>query len=478
MNIKYISFLSLFFNIFSLFLPVSGFLNIKFGLPFQISKKEYHQPIEWKHTIREKKDIQIINNINGFFGMIGPDVNISSVNSLFELFTGNGNIQGIFFDNGNLTYIKHYIRTEKLIYEEENGHTPINCIAMALFHILYKLNIFPNMLGLANTALLNINNNIYALFERDNPYLIKIHFNNRTVETIQKLNFKDNSLNHFSGHSKYNNNKIDTIHYDVLNKCVHYYSLNTEFKVLHKSIIKMEYLPIIHDFLLLNNSIIITDSPVMVDIHKLLKLKLPVTFYKNKKTNMYIINNNEYINNRNKILYKKVEYDKGFYIFHYADYKETDEHIEIYASLYDDIDFSNLNVKGNYRKIIIDKKTNKMTIEKNPELEIYDLDFPIRVKDSNKIILRNIHNFSINGFIICKDLTIVNKILFDDLSICGEPALIYIEKTPYLLTFAYNNNTNYILIIDIDTLQVIRLEISLKHDQKINIGFHSTFINS
>ena len=43
--------------------------------------------------------------------MIGPDVNTSTITTLYDLFTGDGNIQGIFFDNGELTYTKNFVRT-------------------------------------------------------------------------------------------------------------------------------------------------------------------------------------------------------------------------------------------------------------------------------------------------------------------------------------------------------------------------------
>jgi len=407
--------------------------------------------------------------INGFFGLIGPDINVSAVSSLYELFTGNGVIQGIFFDKGNLTYIKHYVRTEKIVYEEEHGVAPNSILSGVIFHCLHFLNLFPNMMGLANTALLEINNNIYAMFERDNPYLIKVDFVNKLVKTIEKINFKDLSSTHFSGHTKYINNKIKTIDYNVAEKCIYYYSLSYDFKMLYKTVIKTEYLPIIHDFLMLPDSLIVTESPILLDIHKLLSFKLPITFYKDKKTKIHLVT-------RDTV--NTIEYDKGFYIFHYADYKETDETIEIFASLYDDLDFSRLAIKGNYRKITIHKKTNTMTIERNPELETYDLDFPIKVNKNNLIVLRNIDNFVMNGFVICDGLKIVNKILFTDIRICGEPALIYIENKPHLLTFAYNETMNYIVIIDIETLFVEKIEIPLQNDQKINIGFHSIFVKN
>ena len=157
----------------------SFFINIQFGNPFKISKKEINKKIEYKLS---KENVEIVRKINGFYGMIGPDINISTVNTLYDLFTGDGNIQGIFFDNGELTYIKKFIRTEKLLYEEMNGRIPNHWIVTFLFMVLEKIGILPNMMGMANTALLNIENNTYALFERDLPYLLDIDYNKKNIK--------------------------------------------------------------------------------------------------------------------------------------------------------------------------------------------------------------------------------------------------------------------------------------------------------
>ena len=42
-------------------------------------------------------------------------------NNLYDLFIGDGVIQGVFFDKGKITFVKHVIKTEKLKYEEKNG---------------------------------------------------------------------------------------------------------------------------------------------------------------------------------------------------------------------------------------------------------------------------------------------------------------------------------------------------------------------
>lgn len=454
-----IIFLFFLFFIFSLFSSNNSFLNIKFGNRINIKDKECKKQIQYKLPIHKQR---IINNIDGFYGLIGPDVNISTINNLFDLFIGDGNIQGVFLDNGNITFVKHFVRTDKLLYEETNGKIPNNNFLKFLFTIFSKFGILPDIMGLANTALLNIKQKCYALYERDKPYLLNINFENKEITTISKQDVK--FIDHISGHTKYINNAIETIDYDILTNSVNYYKLTENFEKIKSKRIKTNFMPVVHDFIIQKDKLIIIDSPLCIDTNNILKKTIPVLLDKKQKTYIHIyntINNtiNTYITN------------DSFYMFHYADYIETNNSIEIYGSLYDELDFSNLNVKGNYRKILINKKTNDIIIEKNKELEKYDLDFPI--KYDNKIIFRNIYNNTINGFVIVDKMKILKKILFKDLFICGEPALFYIDKTPYIIFFGFSKTKNNIFFINLHNYLQIEIPIPIQ----LNIGFHSIFLN-
>jgi hypothetical protein len=442
----------------------SKFLNIKFGAPFKI--KRYESKINIDYAVNANNH-NLLKKINGFYGLIGPDINTTTVSSLLELFTGDGNIQGVFFDKGELTFIKRFIHTEKLIYEEENGRMPKNSISMIFFMLLSKLNIMPNILGLANTAIINIKENTYALFERDRPYQIDIDFTDKEIRTVNKTQL--HNINHISGHSKYSNNVIETIEYDVISKNVNYYTLDEFFNVINKTTVPTKYTPITHDFLSTENSIILTDSPTIISKNtnaiKNFILKTVNNSIGLQKTMLHIINKRDY-----KV--ETLECPDSFYLFHYANYLENADYIEIYASMYDTIDFSSLNIKGKYRKIVIDKKTKSIQIDKNSELEAYNLDFPVKYK--NKIVLRNIENNKINGFVICEGLEIKHKIFFEDKYICGEPAIINIEFVPHLISFAEDGVNSYLFIINLWNYEL--LEMPIQH--KLNLGFHSIFIEN
>jgi hypothetical protein len=473
---KFIFAVLLLFNLLS----VSAFLRLwtiksPTLLAFISDKDNCYHALEKCEGLTNKENINIpsknltnniINKINGFYGIIGPDIRKHQVSSLFDLFIGNGFIQGVFFDKGNITYVNHRIETEKLPYEINDGSHSHSLLSLLLFQCLHFMGLLPNGLGVANTALLQIDNHVYAMFERDQPYLMRMDFFSKSIHTVKKMRFPHLSSIYFSGHTKYIKNKIKTIHYNVPKREISYYSLGSDFRLLYKTNIETKYLPIIHDFLLLDDSFLVTESPILFDFIKLLSGKLPITFYKDRKTTIHL----------SAVDGTRVfEYDKGFYVFHYADYRETDESIEIYASLYDDLDFSSISIKGNYRKIVLDKQTRTVSIEKNEILEQYNLDFPIKI--GNRVVLRNIHNnLSMNGFIICEGIDIIGTLLFSDMCICGEPALTYVDGKPYLLSFAYNETSNYILLIDPIKMTVEKNEINTNGNSLI-MGFHSIFIN-
>jgi len=427
--------------------------------PFIIKHEDVIEPIHYNIPGMYQK---IINKLDGFYGMIGPDVNTTNIKSLFDLFTGDGNIQGVFFDNGNITFIKHYIKTEKFVYEEKNGKMPTNMLFTFIIMCFNKLRMFPTIMGLANTALLQVNRDIYAMFERDLPYCLTLDFEYKNITTDKKLYLP--KIEYLSGHSKYDNvtNTIDSIEYHVSKKTVNYYNLAEDFQILEKATIPTTYIPIVHDFATINDKILFTDSPFELHFDGL--NKIPVRINEKKPTYIHLYN-------RYTKTVETFTCPKGFYVFHYASIRETLRSYEIYAPIYEHLDFSNINLHGKYRKIVLDKHTKKITIHSNKVIDIYNLDFPI--KSGNEIILRNIKDNKINGFVICENLFIKKTIILNNKYVCGEPTLVTIERTPYIITFAYDNlNNGYLLIINVNNSKIIEIPLN----KSVNIGFHSIFV--
>lgn len=425
----------------------------KFQIKSREVKKEYKIAENISHPIQ---------NMTGFYGLIGPDIDKFTINNLYDLITGDGLIQGVFFNNGTLTFVNHFVRTDKLKYEEKHGRFSKQFFMTVLYMTLSKMNMLPNVMGLANTALMNIEYKLYALFEQDLPYELNLDFENKEINTIKKK--KINQMKHFSGHSKYIGKKIHTIDYDPLTNTVKYILLDGEFNIFKQIAVKTMYLPIIHDFYVMNNGIVFIDSPFSIDITR----HIPVSF-KKKPTYIHVIDG----------LYRtQYECEEPFYLFHYADVKETEKTYEILGSQYDSIDFDKMELNGKYRKITINKKSGKVFISKNRELEKMNLDFPIRWGDT--IILRSIQDRCITGFVVCRGLDIIKKMpMPENRFVCGEPAIITpdgaVPAAPYLIGFAYDSiGHSYFFFYKL--FEESYSEIPLSQDINLSIGFHSIFI--
>ena len=446
----------LFIIVISLLQTSYTFLHFKQGSPFSIKNRELKQKI-----VCEKIDNNPIDGLSGFYGLIGPDIDKFSIKSFYDLITGDGIIQGVFFDEGNITFIKHFVRTEKLLYEEQYGRFSKKIAMTSIYLLMNHFKMLPNVLGLANTAILNIGTKTVALFERDLPYEIDIDFINKQVRTIEKI--KTDELKHFSGHSKYIDNNIHTIDYNVLSNKLSYIILNNKFQEINKAVIKTTYIPIIHDFTVLKNNLFFIDSPFIWNPFS----KFPVSLSK-KPTYIHVYNTHTKMRTQ-------YQCDTPFYLFHYADIIETNKTIEIYGSQYDSIDFSSLNLQGKYRKIVVNLISGNVFIIKNSELENMNLDFPLKWKQYT--LLRSIENQIINGFVLCRGLDIIKKLyLPQNRYFCGEPSIVEISGSPFLIGFSYDSAENgYLVLLELFTEKYT--EIPLNNDIKLTIGFHSIFLH-
>lgn len=419
-----------------------------------------------------KPAIPAIRKVQGFYGLIGPDVDASKTDSLYDLFTGDGVVQGAFFDDDKITFVKHHIRTEKIEFEKTHGASPKHYLWTMFKMILTNLGLIPNMMGSANTALMRTQKGeLYALFERDHPYLLDLDFSKKTMRTIKKRSIK--GLYSFSAHSKTSARKtIETIDYHVIKKLVVFKQLDQDFNALKTMEIKTEYMPVVHDFLYnaKQDQVILLDSPFIM---KPSLTQIPVKFASDKPTFLRVFSETQSW---------KYRFDQGFYIFHYGDFRENTTHFEIYAPIYENVDFSKIDIVGKYRKLVVDKTTNATSIVTSDYLELFNLDFPVKWFNDT-VILRNINNKTINGFFICKGLEIQDIMFFDNLAVCGEPAIIPgNDGTDYLTCFANDrvNNMGFLVMIPLNKaasrFDRSKIIINKPINQSIGLGFHSIYI--
>jgi Retinal pigment epithelial membrane protein len=429
------------------------------------------------------RNIKNFSGLKGFFGMVGPNIKVKKTTPMFELFKGDGIIQGVFFENDTMYPVKHIIRTDKVLYKEKyisRNPSELKTKISNLIHdikIANRRSLFPNILGSANTALLSVENKTYALFEQDLPYEIKIDFENKNVTTVDKIELTE-IHNHigpyrFSGHTKYNSMEkvIHTIDYNIFTRTVTYYKLDTNFTILHMLVKKMDYMPIIHDFYVLETGdVILIDSPFKMwpflkkQFHNPRSIlhHIPLVLRKDLPTNIHILGNT----------HSKFSTDAGFYCFHFGQVFETEDTVRICAPLYDEFDFNSLNINGRYREIVIKKDFGSCYLRTSPILETMNLDFPVRCNKSGNIILRRIIDGRIAGFVVCNGLEIERVIdLPDSVSIFGEHCVKEIDGAAHIMAFGKDGSLVLVNMEKDNDVSIMPV-----FEDGVTLGFHSIFI--
>jgi len=407
--------------------------------------------------------IKSSNLPNGFYGLIGPNINTSSIGTLFDLFMGDGIIQGVFIQSDNITFVKHIIKTDKWVYETEHGPLSKHPYFFPFYMFAHKLGMMPNIFDLANTAFLSIKNKTYSLFERDYPY--EIYIKNNSITTLKKINVPYSET--LSGHSIYNGSHVHSIDYNIILKIVRYLLLDEHFDFISEMDVPMKYIPIVHDFGILKNGFLCLDTPFFWNFSK----TIPVTFDTTQPAFFHVYKN---ISKTESTLRTFSVYNP-FYIFHYANIREhSNDTIDIYAPCYDKLDFSALDIEGKYRKIVIQLNSTNITVHKNPILENMNLDFPIRWKEYT--ILREIQNKTISSFVICKDLDFIKRIpLPNNRFFCGEPRVFNRNGSLFLIGFSYDENQmGYLSIINIWKNNYTEIVLN----DTVTIGFHSILLTT
>lgn len=399
---------------------------------------------------------------NGFVGTIGPNLRAHEINSLAELFMGDGVIQGVFFHNGRPSFARHIVQTRKMV--ENPARKSI--FDMLCKYILYKVQLYPyNTIGVANTALLAISKPVdenttamYALYERDLPYLVHLYHNTSTITTIKYMDAFYPAIQELSGHSKLNSKIIETMDYHIFSKTVDFHQISENMlTLLCTKTIQMHYRSIVHDFISTTSKYMVMDSPLVFNLGRLFWGKIPLVFREKSPSFIHVLD---------KVTNKVDSYamERGYYVFHYSSYCETDQAIEIYAPLYENLDFSTVNIAGKYRKMVLDKATKKVRVEYNRELESLNLDFPIKTVDG-RVILRNIDNNRINGFVMVDGLRVVKQWFYDDVFFMGEHVVV----GNVLMAFCMKNGRNFLCMIDMPTDRTEFFDCSYE----LTMGFHS-----
>jgi len=442
-------------------LALSAMYQYSAFLPRNIFQKTNHFYTKNNHVpLSEKTSGHPSNNTQGFYGLIGPNVNFFKATSLIELFTGNGVVQGVFIDNGKLTFVTHIIETTKVKFEKKYWTFPSN---MFVLLILGTLRMLPVSQGVANTALIHFANQTLALYENDSPYFLDINFKDTNIYTKNKLSIK--GITSFSGHTKKIGDLLETLDYNVFNQQVIVNTLTQGMDIVQTIPVDTAYIPVVHDFISTDKYTIFIDSPLHIQIDKFFEKSMPVSLNSDMPTYIHVVNK---ITND----VQRFTMSDTIYAFHLINFKETEDAFTFESLQLDELDFSSINFHPKLRKIVIDRRTRSVSNEKNEHLEELDMDFPLKINNTHTLFSL-IGPIGFYGFVICKDTKVVKKVIFEDnMTIAGEPQVIVCNETPHLIGFSNQQNIDSVCMINLVDFTSTFTPIPVKMTK----GFHSIFI--
>ena len=464
-------------------------------------KNEFEPVLEEKTIIVENKCSKM-KKLKGFFGQVGSNPKFISEDDQYHWFDGNGMIHGVFFNETNIVYKNHWIRTTRYNIEdyfkrkiylylgELKGLKGMMKILAS--EVLFALEIIPKVQGRANTALLNWNNKTYSLQEGDLPYEIDIDLKNKDISTVGQLKLEN--ITSVTAHPEIDllTNKLYLYGYntDDLSKGIFYNNVfDNKFNLLKRRNYSMINNCMIHDISQSENYIIIPDLPLNFDIKNIIENKLPLQFNNNSLSRIGLLD-------KSSDHLEWFIFEKNFFIFHFVKSFEKDDKVIIFACVFDEVhmeDFVDLNdnkyVRGNpsIKKIIIDKKSKKTEILENVFLSDrsvlgfpYYIEFPIKSGDGKTLYgsvfdrdtakIKGIVRVEIDDF----ELSIPNFMILEDKFICSEPYVVNIDEKEYLLGFTYDKNTSYISLLDIDNKKSHNINLNTR----IPPGFHTIMLNN
>ncbi len=469
--------------------------------------KDKFTPVTEEVNIKINHENKLFKQLkNSFFAQIGSNPKHVEGED-YHWFDGDGMIHGIFFNNSFMTYNNKWIQTKRLEVEDKwNKKMYLYFGELKGFNGIYQifkyafmeiLGFLPPAKGTANTALLDWENEIYALHEGDMPYNLNVNYSACTISTKGRLNYKNiysttahpiidkkRKLLYLYG---YNN-------YDFVNGKFIFNVFNRKMELLNQKNITLLNNGMTHDVGFTGNDIIIPDMPLKYDFARMFKQELPLYFDNKDGITRFGI-----FNVKTQQDPDWYYFNNNFFIFHFAKTYKKNNKYNIFACVMNELhmeDFVEVDhvknpehiIRGDLRlkKIIIDIKKNTTKIIENENLNNlplnfnYNLDFPIESQINKNHIYCTIFNAGvgyIHGYVKINTKNFEKSepqiFLFEN-NMYGnsEPQVVVINNKEYLLTFTNDDIKSYISLIDIDNNTIDSIEINAR----IPPGFHSLYL--
>lgn len=238
--------------------------------PFNYFLSGNFAPVAEEHTVEGLEVIgRIPADLAGSFLRIGPNPQFIPDVARYHWFDGDGMLHGVEFKDGKATYRNRYIKTDGYLKEKAKGTwiwKGLNSMMAGDVQVPPEGGMSKNA---ANTALVEHNGTLYALWEGGDPHSVSLP----GLDTIARVNF-DGKLKHpFTAHPKVDvrTGEMMTFGYSPFPPHVMYSVVDAGGQIVHTTPITIPKGVMMHDCAITERHTIFLDMPLTFDIARAMK---------------------------------------------------------------------------------------------------------------------------------------------------------------------------------------------------------------
>ena len=212
---------------------------------------------------------RIPDDLAGSFIRIGPNPQFVPDVALYHWFDGDGMVHGVEFKDGAATYRNRFVKTEGYLKEKAKGGwiwKGLNARMRGEVSGPSEGSLSKNP---ANTALIDHNGAVYALWEGGEPYALEVP----SLETHGKVDFEGELKHPFTAHPKVDSftGEMMTFGYSPVPPYVTYSVINRQGKIVHTTPITIPKGVMMHDLAITRRHTVFLDMPLTFDLARAMR---------------------------------------------------------------------------------------------------------------------------------------------------------------------------------------------------------------
>ncbi|XP_071727141.1 9-cis-epoxycarotenoid dioxygenase NCED1, chloroplastic-like [Rutidosis leptorrhynchoides] len=436
----------------------------------------------------------------------------NGANPLFEptsghhLFDGDGMISAVKFENGSVSYVSRFTKTQRLVQEREFGkpvfpkpigelHGHFGIAKLILFYVrgLFGLVDSSQGIGVANAGLVYFNNHLLAMSEDDFPYHVRVT-SNGDLETAGRYDFNEQLTSAMIAHPKVDpvTGELFALSYGIVRKpYLKYFMFSPDGTKSKDFEIDLEKSTMVHDFAITENLVIVPDHQVVFKLSEMVTGGSPVRYDKEKVSRFGVFN--KYDPDGSGIKWIEVPDCFCFHLWNAWEEVVSGEVVVIGSCMTPpDSIFNECNQE--LKSVLSEIRLNLKTGESSKRAIISpENDVNLEVGMVNKNLLGRKSKYAylgiaepwpkVSGFAKVDLFTGETvKFIYGESKFGGEP--MFVSKSDYkdeddghILAFVHDENTwkSELQIVNAKTME---LEATVMLPARVPYGFHGTFVRT